>query len=466
MPVVHVIDQRKQQRRLLSLVFPIRTAPNAPTDTRWEWPELRARVSSIQGFGLYTRSSDALDWGAVTERRAVALPYLGNETEVESSVQARVLRTVLCGQFDVVARSDLPCPPGNVWVQDGLYVTRMTTKERDAMPEPLPPIVDNPDEQLLQVSVDQELKSISYVEEGDEQVCYLLKEEARQLLHLPEHIFELLSSHAFDEHADRNMATHVVQFSRASDIHLLVSAHPLFRHSAFIMGCANEPPRGAPSLELLELRLTPAPDDDPLMVKAGLTNERRTLELFDDFVGEHPEVLMKQTFFVTRKAHFGEDEELTVVYGSSYKRTYNTWGHAGVPLRYHVPPDKFEEGVWESWAQWPIRCPGWFNVDQQPYNRPAFERVKGSKTGEVKCIPDLEQVVKARKLGLDGDATERRLAKIEAICWPRALPVLPPEPTTLSQIMEAEDALAAEMNAPRSKGKSKASSGCCCCCGA
>ena len=86
MPVVHVIDQRKQQRRLLSLVFPIRTAPDAPTDTRWEWPELRARVSSIQGFGLYTRSSDALDWSAVTERRAVALPYLGNETEVESSV--------------------------------------------------------------------------------------------------------------------------------------------------------------------------------------------------------------------------------------------------------------------------------------------------------------------------------------------------------------------------------------------
>ena len=46
------------------------------------------------------------------------------------------------------------------------------------------------------------------------QVCYMVREEARRLLHLPEHIFKLLARHCDDEHADRNMCTHVVQFTR------------------------------------------------------------------------------------------------------------------------------------------------------------------------------------------------------------------------------------------------------------
>ena len=36
-------------------------------------------------------------------------------------------------------------------------------------------------------------QAVSYVEEGDEQVCYLLDEEAQKLLHLPDHVFELLT---------------------------------------------------------------------------------------------------------------------------------------------------------------------------------------------------------------------------------------------------------------------------------
>ena len=42
----------------------------------------------------------------------------------------------------------------------------------------------------------------------------MVREEARRLLHLPEHIFKLLARHCDDEHADRNMCTHVVQFTR------------------------------------------------------------------------------------------------------------------------------------------------------------------------------------------------------------------------------------------------------------
>lgn len=39
-------------------------------------------------------------------------------------------------------------------------------------------------------------------------------------------------------------------------VHLLVSAHPIYRHSAFIMGNANEPPKGPPSLELVEMQVS------------------------------------------------------------------------------------------------------------------------------------------------------------------------------------------------------------------
>lgn len=44
-------------------------------------------------------------------------------------------------------------------------------------------------------------------------------------------------------------------------------------------------------------------------------------------------------------------------------------GHSGIPRKYHVPNDVWRDGMWTDWAQWPKRCPGWFNVDLQPINR-------------------------------------------------------------------------------------------------
>ena len=72
------------------------------------------------------------------------------------------------------------------------------------------------DLELLQVCVhhDFNARGVSYMDEGDEQVCYLRRDEVERLLHLPPHIFELLASHEDDEHSDRNMATHLVQFQR------------------------------------------------------------------------------------------------------------------------------------------------------------------------------------------------------------------------------------------------------------
>ena len=53
MPVVHCIDQRKDKRQLVDLIFPVRTSSSANVTERWHWPELRAAVSGIQGFGLF-----------------------------------------------------------------------------------------------------------------------------------------------------------------------------------------------------------------------------------------------------------------------------------------------------------------------------------------------------------------------------------------------------------------------------
>ena len=102
MPVVHCIDQRKDKRQLVDLIFPVLTSSSANVTECWHWPELRAVVSGIQGFGLFPREGGALDWTSL--KRPVMMPYLGMETEVESAVQARVLRAVLCGQFVVVHR--------------------------------------------------------------------------------------------------------------------------------------------------------------------------------------------------------------------------------------------------------------------------------------------------------------------------------------------------------------------------
>ena len=196
------------------------------------------------------------------------------------------------------------------------------------------------------------------------------------------------------------------------------------------MGNTNEPPRGPPSTELLELKLKVAADDDPLMQRHGLTQSPESIAQFRRFAHEHPEIEDRSAFFCTRKLNFDPAEEITVVYGNSYKRTYSTWGHAGVPLRYEVPADTYPEGAWAHRAEWPRRCPGWFNVDMQPINRPAFKRTQllapyPKRTQPIaRLIDDLPAVVASRRLGLDGDDQERRHARCTSIYWDPRMPQL------------------------------------------
>ena len=150
MPTVLVaeVHPKTGKRRLLNVIFPRLTDPKAPEHNRWEWPELRVSESSVQGFGLFPASTHALNWANLD--RPVVLPYLGKETEVESPTQARVLRSVLCGNFDMVQRSELQTAPGHEWVQDGLYVTQMAKADLAKLEKPLQ-VIDDPLVMLIQV---------------------------------------------------------------------------------------------------------------------------------------------------------------------------------------------------------------------------------------------------------------------------------------------------------------------------
>ena len=67
----------------------------------------------------------------------------------------------------------------------------------------------------------------TYVRPGESDSCvYVLKEAAMRLLHIPSHIFDVLSAHRHGHHCDRSFATHVVAYKREKRAHLLVNAHP------------------------------------------------------------------------------------------------------------------------------------------------------------------------------------------------------------------------------------------------
>lgn len=205
MPTLLASHTKHGKRRLLTLLFPEKMEAEAPESSRWRWPELRVGPSAIQGFGLFPRMTGALSWEKL--ERPVAMPYLGRETEVESHTQARVLRSVLCGNFDTVLREQLYTLEDHEWVQDGLYVVQMSHAEVKERGSSLT-IVSDPQTLLIQVVVSPDFgaSGIFSFDEGDELVCYMLAEETRELLHLPPHIFTLLSRHADDEHADRNVS--------------------------------------------------------------------------------------------------------------------------------------------------------------------------------------------------------------------------------------------------------------------
>jgi hypothetical protein len=102
MPVVYVAEpepRRGRPRKLLQMIVPRLKDADALDYERWDWDELRVDASAIPGcgpmFGLYPRNTEAFSWASLD--RTTIVPYLGKETEVESSQLARLLRSSTVG---------------------------------------------------------------------------------------------------------------------------------------------------------------------------------------------------------------------------------------------------------------------------------------------------------------------------------------------------------------------------------
>ena len=87
-------------------------------------------------------------------------------------------------------------------------------------------------------------------------------------------------------------------------------------------------------------------------------------------------------------------EELTVDYGISYRRNYNSASHRAVYQPYEIPPDEIDPAHVKA-AAWPS-LPGWWNPRMQP-RRAAFARQKG---GAIAVVDDDPTVVLRRHRGL------------------------------------------------------------------
>ena len=102
MPIVYVAEpepRRGRPRKLLQMIVPRLKDSDALDYERWDWDELRVDASAIPGcgpmFGLYPRNTEAFSWASLD--RTTIVPYLGKETEVESSQLARLLRSSTVG---------------------------------------------------------------------------------------------------------------------------------------------------------------------------------------------------------------------------------------------------------------------------------------------------------------------------------------------------------------------------------
>jgi hypothetical protein len=403
---------------------------DAATDApEWEWDEMKVVRSDIQGFGVFPKKNKNLNWENLSSEKGapqlpVIMPFIGQECESDSAFTSRLLLSVLLGHFDPVRLSDIPKEDGAKWLVDGLCLVSITDQERQHASEEFEGceeltkfLNDNAelykedagDPEVLQVafSVKKDSNGISNINLGESSVAYMLKREVMSLLQIPDHLFALLEMHSEHSHVDRHLATHILEFSRSRNAHILINAHPLFQNSAFIMGIVNEPQTNAPNLKIMKGKVWVLPDDDPMMQKHGLKQNPRNIDLWKEFHEEFPEMCDTNMFYITNRTAFDLNKELTVSYGASYKRTYKTFGVKGkkdaidnVATLLTVPKDVFSESTVKE-AKWPNKVPGWFNTDLQPENRPAFVTVEDGDNQKIEVAVDLPELVRHRKLMIE-----------------------------------------------------------------
>ena len=276
---------------------------------RGKWEEVEALPSPLEGFGVFPRNTERVDWSNLTmpllmcaippvlsfrppspactrappERRGTIprRPYLGAETVVQDAHLLKLLITVLKGDFAIVTAGELAKRfPNKNYVRDGLCAVANDCKKLSSA-EPL-----SADTELLQVASPDASNAfkdgMQEMRSGESSVCYLLSREVQEALNLVgkhEHLWRLLLAHQRDHHADRHLATHVAHVMRQEEGYVLVNGHPGFEDVLAMTAIINEPMADErPNVKMIQGYARFLPNDDPLLAERGLVQPAHAAE--------------------------------------------------------------------------------------------------------------------------------------------------------------------------------------------
>lgn len=440
MPAVYVANwdpsARASDRTVYQLLLPRRD----DATLTWSWDELDVRESHMHGLGVYPRAGRAVPWERV--REPVLMPYFGYETVVEDKHLHRCLVSVLHGDFSTVTVAELQANTGApMHVRNGICAVPARADGVLRKGE----VALAPTERLLQICDPEP----SRADAGARAASYLLEADARELLGLGAsgrhaHLFELLAAHQRGHHVDRHLATHLASIDRsATEGHVIVNAHPALGDGVNLIGMINEPGAGRkPSVRLVHRAVELLADGCPELSRRGLKQPKGADAAWRAAVVPHdardPSAAgwrraERMVLYMTTRAAYAEDDELTVDYGRAYRREYASGAHRPVRTPVRAPPDAFAPAAAPALG-WPLAVPGWWNPHAQPLGRPAFRPARG---GGVRLLDDDEALVAERKAYA---ASAGREARRESA--PRA-PLSPPRIHAKSRAAAAKAACAA-----------------------
>ena len=359
MPLVYVVKAKELDAAPADTVY----ALLLPRDG--QWAELAVVPSTVDagGFGVRPARGE-LDWSCLRDGKRgelvrVLMPYLGNETVAHDERTLKLLHCVLRGDFVTVNARE---------AREALGAPRMWREGICAEPEPQrgggggarsrrEPLDD--DELLLQIADSCDCVPAAEATGGAAKASgayYVIREDARRDLNLcgaRSHLWDLLEAHERHHHADRHLATHVVDLHRKEEGHVIVNAHPAFAEPDAIVGLINEPLKDErPNVQMVQGYCTLLESADPRLTSRGLRQPPDAHQLWDATmrapVGhprhgidlgtkcDAPRVSELMTMYVTGRERYEVDEELTVSYGENSPRSRRD----AISPHPHTPPLK------------------------------------------------------------------------------------------------------------------------------
>lgn len=393
------LHQSGSSQRVYALIIP---------DVNNDWGEVVVDKSPLAGWGVFPQNSALLDWSDVST--PVLLPYLGAETVVHDVHLQKCLLIVLHGDFELVTVQDV-CRmnrSSGALYRDGLCAVPLPNARGGEMRERL-----SPETQLLQVAHPGATNSfkggVQSVDAGNHEVCYLIARDVQIALNLSnsrsksgDYLWRLLCAHGKHHHSDRHLATHVSVLTRKEEGHVLINAHPAFKDKLSLTGMVNEPTfNERPTLKMRQAYCRLLFNDDPMMRESGLRQPAGAVAAWREHVlppvGMSPDSPLSErmVLYESMRKKYDLGVELSVDYGKSYRRNYNSHTHRGQLPLYRIPPDQFHPETLEQ-GRFP-EVPGWFNPALQPRERPAF---RWGARGAIVVCDDVEEVVQRRKYAL------------------------------------------------------------------